>query len=58
MAFFEMGPRTSSSLTGDFATVVYRQSLLGFNLVRVPFRFATLADRPARTLASKCRPAS
>ena len=54
MEFFELGPNRWSSLAGDFATVVYRQSLLGFNLVRIPFRFATLDERPRSTLARSC----
>lgn len=54
MEFFELGPRRASALSGDFATVVYRQSLLGFNLVRIPFRFATLDERPRSSLAHNC----
>ena len=54
MEFFELGPHRRSSLAGDFATMVYRQSLLGFNLVRIPFRFASLDDRPRFTLARGC----
>lgn len=27
---------------GDFATAVYRAQLLGFNAVRIPFRFSDL----------------
>ena len=33
--------RTTSQ--SDFATVVYRAQLLGFNAVRLPFRFASCA---------------
>jgi hypothetical protein len=29
-------------LGGDFATVVFRLRLLGFNAVRLPFRFSDL----------------
>lgn len=29
-----------STSVGDFATVVYRAQLLGFNAVRLPFRYA------------------
>jgi len=32
-------PRNFSQV-GDFATVVYRQQALGFNAVRLPFRYA------------------
>ena len=32
----------SSSISQDFATVVYRQQLLGFNTVRLPFSFENL----------------
>lgn len=32
----------SSSISQDFATVVYRQQLLGFNTVRLPFSFQNL----------------
>jgi len=49
-----MGPGRGSSLTGDFATVVYRQQLLGFNLVRLPFRFGPLRSSPRSTLAHSC----
>ncbi|KAI8465992.1 MAG: hypothetical protein J3K34DRAFT_435184 [Monoraphidium minutum] len=39
------GKRT---MTNDFATVVYRMKLLGFNTIRLPFSFADLnADIPA-----------
>lgn len=31
-------------LTNDFATVVWRLKLLGFNAVRLPFTFSALAD--------------
>lgn len=29
-------------LAADFATIVYRMKLLGFNAVRLPFRFSDL----------------
>lgn len=32
-----LNPRNFSQV-GDFATIVYRQQLLGFNTVRLPFR--------------------
>ena len=44
MEFFEGLQEGTSTGTGDFATVVYRQQLLGFNLVRIPFRFASLFE--------------
>lgn len=44
MEFFEGLQEGRDTATGDFATVVYRQQLLGFNLVRIPFRFASLFD--------------
>ena len=36
----------STTLGGDFATVVYRAQLLGFNAVRLPFRFSDLNLQP------------
>jgi hypothetical protein len=45
-------PRNFSQV-GDFATVVYRQQALGFNAVRLPFRFADLALTP-KPLAQNC----
>ena len=44
MEFFEGLHEGKDTATGDFATVVYRQQLLGFNLVRIPFRFASLFE--------------
>jgi hypothetical protein len=44
MEFFEGLQEGGETATGDFATVVYRQQLLGFNLVRIPFRFASLFE--------------
>ena len=44
MEFFEGLHEGRDTATGDFATVVYRQQLLGFNLVRIPFRFASLFE--------------
>lgn len=34
----------SSSISQDFATIVYRQQLLGFNTVRLPFSFQNLFE--------------
>ena len=36
----------STTLGGDFATIVYRAQLLGFNAVRLPFRFSDLNMQP------------
>ena len=36
----------STTLGGDFATIVYRAQLLGFNAVRLPFRFSELNMQP------------
>lgn len=37
----------SATITGDFATVAYRLSLLGFNALRIPFSFQVGPSRPA-----------
>ena len=34
----------SSSISQDFATIVYRQQLLGFNTIRIPFNFQNLFE--------------
>jgi hypothetical protein len=47
------GPGTDS-LTLDFATVVYRLQLLGFNAVRLPFSFADLYDTPPKSQTRSC----
>ena len=39
-------PAGSTSLTQDFAAIVYRIQLLGFNAIRLPFSFADLALTP------------
>ena len=36
----------NTTLGGDFATIVYRAQLLGFNAVRLPFRFSDLNMQP------------
>ncbi|KAF8057110.1 PRY3 [Scenedesmus sp. PABB004] len=46
-----------TSLTKDFSTQVYRQMLLGFNAVRLPFSFRDFA-LPGRTDYNWCTPAS
>ena len=43
----------SESITQDFATVVYRQQLLGFNAVRLPFSFS-IFDAPPKTQTYQC----
>ncbi len=47
------GPGTDS-LTLDFATVVYRLQLLGFNAVRLPFSFTDLYDTPPKSQTRSC----
>ena len=47
----------STSLTRDFSTQVYRQRLLGFNSVRLPFSFRDFRLR-GRTDYHSCTPAS
>src|SRR5947208_543484 len=43
----------SEGLSFDFATVVYRMKLLGFNAVRLPFSFTDL-ELPPRNYAQNC----
>jgi hypothetical protein len=45
---------TPDSLTMDFATIVYRLQLLGFNSVRIPFSFKNLYDVPPRSYQQSC----
>ena len=40
----------------DFANVVYRIKLLGFNAVRLPFSFRDLYDKSPKWLNTKCAP--
>uniref|UniRef100_A0A383VWA1 Glycoside hydrolase family 5 domain-containing protein n=1 Tax=Tetradesmus obliquus TaxID=3088 RepID=A0A383VWA1_TETOB len=42
-------------LAADFATIVYRMKLLGFNAVRLPFRFSDL-EAPTTDYARPCVP--
>jgi hypothetical protein len=59
MGFVEgVGEPGAPALASDFATAVYRQALLGFNLVRLPFRFAGLDAPPPTRLAFSCKPAT
>ena len=50
----------TDSLTLDFATIVYRLQLLGFNAVRLPFSFSDLYDKQPlsqqRNCAQVCSP--
>lgn len=46
-----------TSLTKDFSTQIYRQQLLGFNAVRLPFSFKDF-NLPGRTDYNDCTPAS
>lgn len=41
-------------LVSDFATVVHRQKLLGFNAVRLPFSFADLKNLSPKNFAQTC----
>ena len=47
----------NTTLGGDFATVVYRAQLLGFNAVRLPFRFSDLNMQP-KNWTFACKPQS
>ena len=38
----------------DFATIVYRLQLLGFNAVRLPFSFANLYDEQPQSQVRNC----
>ena len=44
----------SDALTMDFATIVYRLQLLGFNAVRLPFSFANLYDEQPQSQVRNC----
>ncbi|EIE25050.1 glycoside hydrolase [Coccomyxa subellipsoidea C-169] len=46
-----------NSLTQDFATVVWRQKLLGFNAVRLPFSFQVLFNYGPTYLTDQCQAA-
>lgn len=46
-----------TSLTKDFSTQIYRQQLLGFNAVRLPFSFKDFS-LPGRTDYNQCIQAS
>jgi hypothetical protein len=42
----------------DFATIVYRLQLLGFNAVRLPFSFSDLYDKQPLSQQRNCAQAS
>ena len=42
------------SISFDFANMVYRIELLGFNAVRLPFSFKDIYDLPARNYTQNC----
>ncbi|KAK9809361.1 hypothetical protein WJX73_008925 [Symbiochloris irregularis] len=44
----------SSTITGDFATVAYRISLLGYNSLRIPFSFQTLFNLQPVSYTRSC----
>ena len=44
----------SDAMAKDFATVVYRMQLLGFNTVRLPFSFKDLFDAAPKPVAQPC----
>ena len=49
---------SNNPLSGDFATVVRRQKLLGFNGVRLPFSFKDLDKSPRSFVIQNCSPPS
>ena len=44
----------SDSITKDFATIVYRYQLLGFNAVRLPFNFQNLYNLAPSSISVPC----
>lgn len=52
-----LSPAGQTSLTKDFSTQIYRQQLLGFNAVRLPFSFKDFS-LPGRTDYNQCIQAS
>ena len=44
----------SDSITKDFATIVYRLQLLGFNAVRLPFNFQNLYNLSPSSIVAPC----
>ena len=49
---------SNNPLSGDFATVVWRQKLLGFNAVRLPFSFKDFDKTPRSFVHQSCSPPS
>lgn len=49
---------SNNALSGDFATVVWRQKLLGFNGVRLPFSFKDFEKFPRSFVHQNCAPPS
>ena len=49
---------SNDALSGDFATVVWRQKLLGFNGVRLPFSFKDFEKSPRSFVHQNCAPPS
>lgn len=45
---------SKSSLSGDFATIVYRMKLLGWNSVRLPFSFKNLYGGTVSSFTQEC----
>ena len=44
----------SDTLTGDYATVLYRLQLLGFNAIRLPFSFQVLFNQQPTSFTRPC----
>jgi aryl-phospho-beta-D-glucosidase BglC (GH1 family) len=45
----------SNGIAGDFATIVHRMQLLGFNAVRLPFSFKDLYEKNPRDFTAFCQ---
>ena len=48
----------SDTLTGDYATVLYRIQLLGFNAIRIPFSFQVLFNQETTSYTRPCTTSS
>ena len=46
--------QTPDPLAFDFATIVYRMQLLGFNAIRLPFSFTDLFEKAPRNYSNSC----
>lgn len=44
----------SDTMTGDYATVLYRLQLLGFNAIRLPFSFQVLFNQQTTSYTRAC----